>query len=84
MRQAWEKFQDMKVKEVVADEALFRELKDRFGSPFGWGEYFRGGMGAEAVRDLLEQVDLDAEAERAGGSRSRAPRARSRTRRSSA
>ena len=62
-RQAWEKFQDMKVKEVIADEALFRELKDRFGSPFGWGEYFRGGMGAEAVRDLLEQVDLDAEAD---------------------
>ena len=53
----------MKVQEVVPDEALFRELKDRFGSPFGWGEYFRGGMGAESVRDLLEQVDLDAEAE---------------------
>jgi DNA-directed RNA polymerase subunit beta' len=61
-KQAWEKFQDMKVKEVVQDEALFRELKDRFGSQFGWGEFFRGGMGAEAVRDLLEQVDLDAEA----------------------
>ena len=60
---AWEKFQDMKVKEVIADEALFRELKERFGSPYGWGEYFRGGMGAEWVRDLLEQVDLDAEAE---------------------
>ena len=63
MRLAWEKFQDMSVKEVIADEALFRELKERFGSPFGWGEYFRGGMGAEAVRDLLEQVDLEAEAD---------------------
>src|SRR3989454_2079924 len=61
MRQAWEKFQEMKVKDVIADEALFREMKERFGSPFGWGEYFRGGMGAESVRDLLEQVDLDAE-----------------------
>jgi DNA-directed RNA polymerase subunit beta' len=61
-RMAWEKFQDMKVKEVVQDEALFRELKDRFGSSFGWGDYFRGGMGAEAIRDLLEQVDLQAEA----------------------
>ena len=61
MRQAWEKFQEMKVKDVIADEALFREMKDRFGSPFGWGDYFRGGMGAEAVRDLLEQVDLEAE-----------------------
>src|SRR5206468_10040617 len=46
----------------VQDEALFRELKGRFGSSYGWGEYFRGGMGAEAMRDLLEQVDLYAEA----------------------
>jgi len=61
MQQAWEKFQEMKVKDVIADEALFREMKERFGSPFGWGDYFRGGMGAEAVRDLLEQVDLEAE-----------------------
>ena len=49
-------------KDIVNDESMFRELKDRFGSPYGWGEYFRGGMGAEAIRDLLEQVDLDAEA----------------------
>ena len=63
MRQTWELFQTMEPKQVVADETLFRELKDRFGSPFGWGEYFRGGMGAESVRDLLQQVDLDAERE---------------------
>jgi len=61
MRQVWETFQEMKPQDVVTDETLFRELKDRFGSPYGFGEYFRGGMGAEAVRDLLEQVDLDAE-----------------------
>ena len=61
MRSVWELFRDMGSKDVVSDETLFRELKDRFGSPFGFGEYFRGGMGAEAVRDLLEQVDLDAE-----------------------
>ncbi|MDW5596570.1 DNA-directed RNA polymerase subunit beta' [Conexibacter stalactiti] len=63
MRQVWDLFQSMKPKDVVNDETLFRELKDRFGSPFGFGEYFRGGMGAESVRDLLEQVDLDAERE---------------------
>jgi DNA-directed RNA polymerase subunit beta' len=61
MRQVWELFQTMKPKDVVNDETMFRELKERFGSPYGYGEYFRGGMGAEAVRDLLEQVDLDAE-----------------------
>jgi DNA-directed RNA polymerase subunit beta' len=61
MREVWKTFQEMKVKDVINDEATFRELKDRFGSPFGWGEYFRGGMGAESVRELLDQVDLEAE-----------------------
>ncbi|MGI8630996.1 MAG: DNA-directed RNA polymerase subunit beta', partial [Solirubrobacterales bacterium] len=61
MREVWKVFTEMKVKDIVTDEAAFRELKDRFGSPFGWGEYFRGGMGAEAIRDLLGQIDLDAE-----------------------
>jgi DNA-directed RNA polymerase subunit beta' len=60
MQEVWKIFTEMKPKDVINDETVFRELKDRFGSPFGWGEYFRGGMGAEAVRDLLEQVDLDA------------------------
>ena len=60
MQQVWKIFTDMKIKDVINDEAVFRELKERFGSPFGWGEYFRGGMGAESIRDLLEQVDLQA------------------------
>jgi DNA-directed RNA polymerase subunit beta' len=63
MRQVWDIFQEMKPKMVIPDETVFRELKDRFGSPYGFGEYFRGGMGAESVRDLLQQVDLDAERE---------------------
>src|SRR6188472_3565676 len=63
MAEVWKIFTEMKPKDVVNDETVFRELKDRFGSPFGWGEYFRGGMGAEAVRDLLEQVDLEADCE---------------------
>ena len=63
MRGVWELFQTMEPKQVVVDETLFRELKDRFGSQFGLGEYFRGGMGAESVRDLLQQVDLNAERE---------------------
>jgi DNA-directed RNA polymerase subunit beta' len=61
MRQVWDLFREMQPKQIVPDETVFRELKDRFGSPFGFGEYFRGGMGAEAVRDLLQQVDLEAE-----------------------
>ncbi len=63
MEEVWKLFQEMKVKDVIPDEAVFRELKDRFGSQFGWGEYFRGGMGAEWIRDLLGQIDLAAECE---------------------
>src|SRR3954466_8388918 len=47
---------------VGNDEQLFRELKDRFGPPYGFGVYFRGGMGAESIRELLRDLDLDAEA----------------------
>ncbi|MEI7625852.1 MAG: DNA-directed RNA polymerase subunit beta' [Actinomycetota bacterium] len=61
LRQVWELFTKMEPKDVINDETTFRELKERFGSPYGWGEYFRGGMGAESVRDLLEQFDLEAE-----------------------
>jgi DNA-directed RNA polymerase subunit beta' len=61
MRNVWELFKTMEPKQIEHDEATFRELKERFGSSYGFGEYFRGGMGAEAIRDLLLQVDLDAE-----------------------
>ncbi len=63
LREVWKIFSEMKPKDVINDETTFRELKDRFGSPFGWGEYFRGGMGAESVRELLDAVELEAEAE---------------------
>ncbi len=61
MRNVWELFKTMEPKQIEHDEATFRELKERFGSSYGFGEYFRGGMGAEAIRDLLQQVDLEAE-----------------------
>jgi DNA-directed RNA polymerase subunit beta' len=61
MRNVWELFKTMDSKQIEHDETTFRELKERFGSPYGFGEYFRGGMGAEAIRDLLQQVDLEAE-----------------------
>jgi DNA-directed RNA polymerase subunit beta' len=61
MRNVWELFKTMEPKQIEHDETTFRELKERFGSPYGFGEYFRGGMGAESIRDLLAQVDLDAE-----------------------
>ncbi len=63
LEQTWQLFRELETKQIVADEMLFRELKDRFGSPYGFGVYFRGGMGAEAIRDLLRDLDIDAEAD---------------------
>ncbi len=61
LEQTWILFKELEPKMIVGDEQIFRELKDRFGSPYGFGVYFRGGMGAEAVRDLLRDLDLDEE-----------------------
>ena len=62
LERTWIKFKELEVQEIISDEALFRELKDRFGSAWGFGEYFTGGMGAEAIRELLRSRDLDVEA----------------------
>ena len=61
LEETWKLFREFNVKQVVADEQIFRELRDRFGSPYGFGVYFRGGMGAEAIRDLLRDLDLEEE-----------------------
>src|SRR5436305_7495252 len=50
-------FRKLDAKQLVTDELLYRELRDRFG------EYFHGAMGAEAIKALLQNLDLDAEAE---------------------
>jgi DNA-directed RNA polymerase subunit beta' len=57
LRRTFDRFRDLQVKEVVDDEELWRELKDRYG------DYFRGGMGAEAIQDLLAALDIQAEEE---------------------
>jgi DNA-directed RNA polymerase subunit beta' len=61
LSETWETFKTLEPKLIVNDEQIFRELKDRFGSPYGFGEYFAGGMGAEAIRELLRDLDLDKE-----------------------
>src|SRR6476620_11113715 len=50
-------FRKLEPKQLVTDELLYRELRDRFG------EYFTGGMGAEAIKALVQNMDLDDEAE---------------------
>ena len=56
-RDAYEKFMQLEERELISDEGLFSELKRYYGI------YFKGGMGAEAVRELLRGVDLESEAE---------------------
>ncbi len=62
LEETWTLFRELDSKMIVNDEQIFRELKDRFGSPYGFGVYFQGGMGAESIRELLKDLDLDAEA----------------------
>jgi DNA-directed RNA polymerase subunit beta' len=56
VQRAWFRFRDLKKKDIESDETLFREMRDRFGSAYGFGEYFTGGMGAEAIKELLEDL----------------------------
>ena len=51
----FETFKKVKIKDLVGEELVYRDMRDRFG------EYFTGGMGAEAIRELLDNLDLDAE-----------------------
>ncbi|MDT5028560.1 MAG: DNA-directed polymerase subunit beta, partial [Micromonosporaceae bacterium] len=50
-------FRKLDRKQLITDELLYRELRDRFG------EYFVGAMGAEAIKALVQNLDLDAEAD---------------------
>jgi DNA-directed RNA polymerase subunit beta' len=50
-------FKGLHVKQLVADDNVYRSLRERFG------DYFDGGMGAEAIKRLLQDLDTEAEAE---------------------
>ena len=55
IQEAFDTFKNLKPKSRVESEALWREIYDRYS------QYFVGGMGAEAIKDLLSRLDLDAE-----------------------
>jgi DNA-directed RNA polymerase subunit beta' len=48
----------LKPKTLIENDTLWREMIDKYD------EYFTGGMGAEAVRELVQLVDLKAEMEK--------------------
>ena len=51
----WNRFKNLKVQDLEGDELLYRELRDRYGV------YFKGSMGASAIKARLETFDLKAE-----------------------
>ncbi len=52
---AFAEFQGLFPRQIVEDEMLWRELVDRYS------EYFEGGMGADAIAQLVERLDFDEE-----------------------
>ncbi len=55
VERAFEEFKDLFGRKIIEDEMLWRELEDRYG------EYFEGGMGADAIAQLVEKLDFDEE-----------------------
>ncbi|HVV37449.1 MAG TPA: DNA-directed RNA polymerase subunit beta' [Acidimicrobiales bacterium] len=55
VKRAWDEFRDLHARKIIEDELLWRELADRYG------EYFEGGMGAEAISSLIDRIDFDSE-----------------------
>jgi DNA-directed RNA polymerase subunit beta' len=52
---AFEEFKGLFPRQIIEDELLWRELVDRYGG------YFEGGMGADAIAQLVERLDFDEE-----------------------
>jgi len=50
-------FLNLEEKMLVSDEALFKKMKEIYG------QYFKGGMGAEAIKELLKNLDCKKEVE---------------------
>jgi DNA-directed RNA polymerase subunit beta' len=55
IQDAFDQFRGFTPKTLVDSEQLWREIYERYS------DYFTGGMGAEAVRELLAHLDLEAE-----------------------
>ncbi|MDR2196804.1 MAG: DNA-directed RNA polymerase subunit beta' [Coriobacteriales bacterium] len=55
--EAFNVFMKLAPKQLISDELLYREMR------LNYSDYFRGGVGAEAVRDLLRGMSLEETAE---------------------
>ncbi|HEY6318389.1 MAG TPA: DNA-directed RNA polymerase subunit beta', partial [Acidimicrobiia bacterium] len=52
LKSVWSTFVKLAPKQLVDDERVWRDLIDRYQ------EYFTGGMGAEAVKELISRLDM--------------------------
>ena len=52
LESVWTRFKNLKVQDLEGDENLYREMRDRYGM------YFKGDMGAAAIKRRLETFDL--------------------------
>ena len=55
LEDVWTRFKNLKVQDLEGDENLYREMRDRYGM------YFKGDMGASAIKHRLETFDLETE-----------------------
>ena len=55
LNRAWDEFTGLFSRQIVEEDMLWRELEDR------WGDYFKGGMGADALAQLIDRIDFDDE-----------------------
>jgi DNA-directed RNA polymerase subunit beta' len=55
LKTVWDTFRGLSPKQLVDDERVWRELQERYE------EYFVGGMGAEAIKDLISRIDMEFE-----------------------
>jgi DNA-directed RNA polymerase subunit beta' len=49
LKRVWDEFKRLFARQIIEDEMLWRELEDRYG------EYFEGGMGADAIKSLIDR-----------------------------
>ena len=55
VKRAWDEFASLHPRKIIEDEALWREIKDRYQ------DYFTGGTGADAIKMLIDSIDFDSE-----------------------
>ena len=61
IQEAFSTLKTLKPKTLIENDTLWREMIDKYD------EYFTGGMGAEAVRELVQLVDLKSEMQKLKG-----------------